>query len=252
MAFDLHVLGSAGSHTGRDRVCSGYLLESGGTKLLVDCGNGASAILQEFCAFDELDGIVITHRHVDHCIDLIGMFYALRFHAHGHKTVRLYAAPEVHDMLTGLLSDDSAFAFNEVFHHVPIHAGDHFTIGAFDITCYPSVHPVPTVSLRIERRWPVHDLLVGLRRWVRTCSPPPRAATCSCARPPGRATASDIPPDIHLTATQAGELARKVGVPRLMITHVLGSLDPKKSQKEAAKAFGDDVELAVQGETTTV
>ena len=36
MAFDLHVLGSAGSHTGKDRVYSGYLLEAGGTRLLVE------------------------------------------------------------------------------------------------------------------------------------------------------------------------------------------------------------------------
>jgi ribonuclease BN (tRNA processing enzyme) len=93
VGFSLHVLGSAGSHTGPDRVCSGYLLEADGTRLLVDCGNGASAMLQRFCEFDDLDGIVITHRHVDHCIDLIGMYYALRFHADGHKSLRLYAAP---------------------------------------------------------------------------------------------------------------------------------------------------------------
>lgn len=251
MAFDLHVLGSAGSHTGMDRVCSGYLLESGGTRLMVDCGNGASAILQEFCSFDDLDGIVITHRHVDHCIDLIGMFYALRFHQKGHKTVRLYAAPEVHEMLTGLLSDDSAFAFNEVFHHVPIHAGDHFTIGAFDITCFPSVHPVPTVSLRIT---------AGGRCLTYSSDsaggPDLLAAAQGCdlflCEATWQGDGSDIPPDIHLTATQAGELAREAGVPRLMITHVLGSLEPKKSRKEAAKAFGRDVELALQGESTQV
>jgi ribonuclease BN (tRNA processing enzyme) len=251
MAFDLHVLGSAGSHAGRDRVCSGYLLESGGTRLLVDCGNGASATLQRFCDFDDLDGIVITHRHVDHCIDLIGMFYALRFHEDGHQTVRLYAAPEVHDMLTGLLSDDSAFAFNEVFHHVPIRAGDHFRVGDFDITCYPSVHPVPTVSLRIA---------AGGRCLTYSSDsaggPDLVAAAEGCdlflCEATWQGDGSDLPPDIHLTATEAGEFARMVGVPRLMITHVLGSLDPGRSVEEASKAFGGDVELAVQGESVAV
>ena len=251
MAFDLHVLGSAGSHAGRDRVCSGYLLECGGTKLMVDCGNGASAILQRFCEFDDLDGIVITHRHVDHCIDLIGMFYALRFHADGHKTVRLYAAPEVHEMLTGLLSDDSAFAFNEVFHHVPIHAGDHFRVGSFDVECFPSVHPVPTVSLRIS---------AGGRCLTYSSDsaggPDLMAAAEGCdlflCEATWQGDAADVPPDIHLTAQQAGDLARAVGVERLMITHILGSIDPKRSVKEASKAFGSDVELAVQGESTTV
>lgn len=251
MAFEVRVLGSSGSHAGRDRVCSGYLLESGGTRLMVDCGNGASAILQRFCEFDELDGIVITHRHVDHCIDLIGMFYALRFHAGGHRTVRLYAAPQVHDMLTGLLSDDSAFAFNEVFHHVPIDAGDHFHVGAFDITCYPSVHPVPTVSLRIEaggRTLTYSSDSAGgpdLMRAATGCD----VFLCEAT---WQGDGSDIPPGVHLTATQAGELAKQIGVSRLMITHVLGSLDPDKSRKQASKAFGGDVELAVQGESFTV
>lgn len=251
MGFTVHVLGSAGSHAGKDRVCSGYLLESGGTRLLVDCGNGASAILQRFCQFDDLDGIVVTHRHVDHCIDLIGMFYALRFHEEGHKTLRLYAAPQVHDMLTGLLSDDSAFAFNEVFHHVPIDAGDHFAVGAFDIECFPSVHPVPTVSLRITAGGRVltysSDSAGGtdLMEAAEGC----HLFLCEAT---WQGDGSDIPPGIHLTASQAGDLARKVGVSRLMITHVLGSLEPERSRKEAAKAYGGEVELAIQGETYRV
>lgn len=251
MGFELHVLGSAGSHAGPDRVCSGYLLETDDTRLLVDCGNGASATLQRFCEFTDLDGIVITHRHVDHCIDLIGMYYALRFHRDGHRTVRLYAAPEVHEMLTGLLDGDSAFAFNEVFHHVPIHAGDHFQVGDFDIRCFPSVHPVPTVSLRIEAHGRTlaysSDSAGGpdLEEVARGCD----LFLCEGT---WLGDGSDIPPDIHLTASQAGALARKLGIERLMITHVLGSLDPERARKEAAKAFGGDVELARQGESTTV
>jgi len=251
VSLTLHVLGSAGSHTGRDRVCSGYLLEADGSRLMVDCGNGASAMLQRFCEFEELDGIVITHRHVDHCIDLIGMYYALRFHADGHKSLRLYAAPEVHDMLTGLLDADSAFAFNEVFHHVPIDAGDHFRVGGFDITCYPSIHPVPTVSLRIEAAGRIltysSDSAGGpdLERAASGCD----LFLCEAT---WQGDGSDIPPGIHLTATQAGELAQRVGVPRLMITHVLGSLDPEVSRKEATEAFGRKVELARQGDSVTV
>lgn len=251
MGFDLHVLGSAGSHAGVGRVCSGYLLESGGTRLLIDCGNGASANLQRHCSFDDLDGIVVTHRHVDHCIDLIGMYYALRFHAKGHRTLRLYAAPQVHEMLTGLLDGDSAFAFNEVFHHVPIDAGDHFTVGDFDVTCFPSVHPVPTVSLRVTaggRTLTYSSDSAGggaLEQAATDCD----LFLCEAT---WQGDGSDLPADIHLTASQAGELARRIGVPRLMITHVLGSLDPEQSRKEAAKTFGRNVELAVEGETTSV
>ncbi len=251
MAFELDILGSSGSHTGPGRVCSGYLLRTPDTSLLMDCGNGASANLQRILPFEELDGIVITHRHVDHCIDLIGMFYALRFHEEGHKTVRLYAAPQVHDMLTGLLSDDSAFAFNEVFHHVPIHAGDHFQVGDFDITCFESEHPVPTVSLRItgdDRTLTYSSDSAGgaeLEQAVEGCD----MFLCEAT---WQGDAEQYPRGVHLTAGDAGTFARRVGVERLMITHVLGSLEPERSRKEAARTFGADVELAVEGEATKV
>lgn len=251
MAFEVTVLGSSGSHTGPGRVCSSYLLRSGSTKILVDSGNGSSANLQRIMAPEDLDAIIITHRHVDHCIDLIGMFYALRFHEKGHKTIRLYAAPQVHDMLTGLLSDDSAFAFHEVFHHVPIEAGDEFQIGTFMIECHHANHPVPTVSLRItaEGRTLVYSSDTAGGEELEAAAAGCDLFLCEAT---WQGDAADYPPGIHLTATDAGALAKRVGVPRLMLTHVLGSLDPEKSRKEAAKAFGADVEIAVEGETTEV
>lgn len=251
MAFELTVLGSAGSHTGPGRVCSGYLLTAGDTRVLVDCGNGSTANLQSVCNFEDLDAVVITHRHVDHCIDLIGMFYALRFHPAGHRTLRLYAAPQVHEMLTGLLSGDSAFAFNEVFHHVPIDAGDRFRVGPIDLTCYRSAHPVPTLSLRMSaegRTLTYSSDSAGGADLVEAA----RGCDLFLCEATWQGDAADFPEGIHLTATQAGTVAREAGVPRLMLTHVLGSLDPERSAKEARRTFGHDVELARDGERTTI
>jgi ribonuclease BN (tRNA processing enzyme) len=251
VAFDMTVLGSSGSHTGPGRVCSGYLLEAGSTRVMLDCGNGATANLQKVCAFEDLDAVVVTHRHVDHCIDLIGMFYALRFHQDGHKTVRLYAAPQVHDMLTGLLSDDSAFAFNEVFHHVPIDRDDRFAIGDLAFECFPVRHPVPTVGVRVtgEGRTLTYSSDTAMCDEVVQAAEGADLFLCEAT---WQGDAATTPDGIHLTATEAGEAAVKAGVERLMITHVLGSLDPATSVKEAEKAFGAYVEVATDGEATTI
>ena len=50
---------------------SGYLLESEGKRLLLDCGPGVLARLRERWAWPELDAIAITHWHLDHWGDLV-------------------------------------------------------------------------------------------------------------------------------------------------------------------------------------
>ena len=51
----------------------------------------------------------------------------------------------------------------------------------------------------------------------------------------------------HLSAAEAGALAREAGVGRLLLTHLAPMLDPARSVAEAAEAFGGPVEWAAPG-----
>jgi ribonuclease BN (tRNA processing enzyme) len=243
VTFDLTVLGSAGSHTGPGLACSGYLVRANGTQLLIDCGNGASANLQRLTRFDELDAILITHRHVDHCVDLVGMFYALRFHPEGPRSVDLYAAPEVLEVLTGLLSADSALEFREVFHVKEVTGGDSLEIGPMQVDLADSIHPVPTVSVRVraEGKSIVYSSdsaggpdLVELAR----------GASLFLCEATWQGDAADYPPDMHLTARDAGRIGAEAEVERLVLTHILGSLDRSVTLEEARETFAGDLTLA--------
>ena len=243
MTFDLTVLGSAGSHTGPGLACSGYLVRANGTQLLLDCGNGASANLQRLTRFDELDAVLVTHRHVDHCVDLVSMFYALRFHPAGPRSVDLYAAPEVLDVLTGLLSGDSALEFREVFDVKEVTGGDHLEVGPMQVDLAESVHPVPTVSVRVsaEGKSLVYSSdsaggpdLVDLAR----------GANLFLCEATWQGDAADYPPDMHLTARDAGRVGTEAGVERLVLTHILGSLDRAVTLEEARETFSGDLTLA--------
>ena len=243
MSFDVTVLGCSGSFTGPGRACSGYLFRADRHQLLVDCGNGSSANLQRITRPEDLDAILITHRHVDHCVDLIGMFYALRFHPRGPQPIRLYAAPEVVDTLTGLLSHDSALEFREVFEVTEVVGGDTFEVGPMRVQLADAIHPVPTVSARIE----AHDVSVvyssdsaggpELLELARDCD----LFLCEAT---WQGDGSDVPPGMHLTAYEAGHLATEAGVKRLVLTHVLGSLDRNQSLAEAQTTFDGDLALA--------
>jgi ribonuclease BN (tRNA processing enzyme) len=57
----------------------------------------------------------------------------------------------------------------------------------------------------------------------------------------------DRPPNLHMSGRQAGELATKAGVGRLVVTHVPPWTDKAAVLAEACQAFAGDVVLAEAG-----
>ncbi len=71
------VLGKSPSWQDAGGACSGYLVEDGGTRLLLDCGNGVFSKLRQRVDYTELDAVLISHLHADHFLDLVPYSYAL-------------------------------------------------------------------------------------------------------------------------------------------------------------------------------
>lgn len=244
MGLELTILGSAGSHTGAGRVCSGYLVRSGGTSILLDAGNGATANLQRLLPLRDLDAVVVSHRHVDHCVDLVGCFYALLFDpTFQGRQLPLYAAAEVYETLTGLLSADSAMRFGDVFAHQQVGHGDHLRIGGLSLSFARNIHPPPTVATRIEVDGQV------LVYSADTAGGPElvdiaRDADLFLCEATWTGDAGDWPSGIHLTARDAGAVAAEAGVSRLLLTHIAGGTDRDRVRREAAETFAGPIELA--------
>src|SRR4051794_5409200 len=75
----LHVLGCDGTYAGPGGACSGYLVQSGTQRLWLDAGPGTLARLQQHVALTDVDALVVTHEHPDHCGELPVLRNALRF-----------------------------------------------------------------------------------------------------------------------------------------------------------------------------
>lgn len=243
MAIDLTVYGCAGSHTGVGRMCSGYLVEAAGRKILLDAGNGSTGNLQREHRLGDLDAIVISHRHVDHCIDLIGCYYNLRFDPDHTGRIPLYAAAEVHGLLTSMLSKDAPMSFDDLFAHQEVGHGDHVQIGEVSLRFARSVHPVPTVSTRIEVEG-VTLVYSGDSAGGPDLVDIARGADLLLCEATWTGDAADYPPDIHLTATDAAKVANEAGVARLVLTHLAGATDRERTMAEAAAVFDGTVQLA--------
>ena len=243
MGLTLTVLGSAGTHTGVGRACSGYLVEAGDTRVLLDAGNGSTANLQTLLPVRDLDAIVITHRHIDHCIDVISCYYNLRFDPAFDARMPLYAAAEVHDLLRGLLSNDSPMTFDDVFAHDEVGHGDQLRLGPLDLRFARSEHPVPTVSTRIE--------VAGTTLVYSSDSAGgpdledlARGADLLLVDSTWTGDAGQYPPGVHLTAGDAGRIADAAGVGRLVLTHLAGATDRELAWTQARATFDGPVELA--------
>ncbi|MDQ3380636.1 MAG: MBL fold metallo-hydrolase [Actinomycetota bacterium] len=75
----LNVIGSSPAWPNPGSAHSGYMLEANGSRLLLDCGPGVLGRLRETELWPRVDGIAITHFHLDHWGDLVpwvwGTFY---------------------------------------------------------------------------------------------------------------------------------------------------------------------------------
>src|ERR1700749_333105 len=68
----LTVVGCAGSFPGPDSPSSCYLFEADGFRLVVDMGHGALGVLLRYAGIADIDAVLLSHLHADHCVDLYG------------------------------------------------------------------------------------------------------------------------------------------------------------------------------------
>lgn len=240
----LIVLGSNGTYPTPGRPASGYLVEAGGTVVLLDCGPG---VFPRLLARGLLpDAIVLSHVHGDHCLDLLPLFNHVRFDRPDIRGIPLVAPEGVVDRLAAFSGADPDHAFFSVFEPQQVHGGDVIEIGPLSVRFGAATHPVPAVVTRVD-----HDA---------------RSLTYSGDTGPGgdleeiaagcdlllcEATLQGTPGDDrfphHLYASEAGAVARSAGVGRLVVTHLAPSLDRARSVAEAASEFEGVVELAEPG-----
>jgi len=69
----LSIIGNSAGIPAPGGACSAYLVQTPATKLLLDCGPGALPRLRTQLRMREIDGIVISHMHTDHFLDLLAL-----------------------------------------------------------------------------------------------------------------------------------------------------------------------------------
>ena len=248
----LTILGCSGSIPGPNTAASGYLLEAEGFLMAVELGNGTLSRLQTVADPFDLDALVLTHLHPDHCADVSALTVLRRYHPAPPYPARprllpLHAPEDASTRLANAYAPNEAERavtdLSDVYDFQPLRSGA-VKIGPFDVTALEVDHPTTAFGLRIS---------YGGRILAYTGDTGPCTALGELAdgvdvllAEASWTDAPTRPAGVHLSGKQAGELAREAGVGRLLLTHIAPWTDRGAILAEAGAEF-PGAELVVDG-----
>jgi ribonuclease BN (tRNA processing enzyme) len=240
----LTVLGCSGSVPGPNSPASGYLVEADGYRLLLDLGHGAFGALQRHVRPCDVDAIVVSHLHADHCIDLTAYIVALRYGREG------FVRSDGRIPLVGVAGtrDRLEAAYDPLARKLSLHEIFTFAtpaeseLGPFRMSYAPMNHPTPTNAVRIEHggRSLAYSADTGESAELVRLADGADVLLCEASV----AADEELIPDLHLTGQMAGEHADKAGVERLIVTHVPPWNSVQGAADDAAEAFDGPIETA--------
>lgn len=237
MGLSVTVLGNAGSYPGPAGACSGYLVEGGGASVLVDAGPGVMANLQEHLALAQLDAVVLSHSHPDHWTDFMVLRTALKWDLE-RIGLPVYGTEELRHMADVIAGS----GLPPTVDWQVVGGGDTVTIGPMTATFSVTDHYVDTLAVRIdlEGRSLAYSADTGPDWSFSSLGDGIDLALCEATY----ATDAEVAGILHLSATQAGAMARGAGVERLVLTHLHPGSDPEVHRRHAEESFGGPVSIA--------
>lgn len=259
----LDIAGNAGATPGADGACAGYLLRSGGTALLLDCGPGTTPKLRALLDTRTIDAIVISHMHSDHWTDLLVLNVALRLEgftgerlAPPTRRIPIWLPPggaetvrAVFRALTTNVSGSNASLYADVLELHEYDPGERVQIGAAQIDFVgPTKHSTLCYGMRVE----MGGVTLGYTGDTAYC---PEAiavgqdadiflAECSLME---RGPLSET----HLSAPELSLAARDARCKRLLATHFMRHDDAWRAGLESRlrSAYSGPIDLVRPGDS---
>lgn len=241
MGIAVTVLGSAAMYATLERCCSGYLVEYEGRKLWVDAGGGTWRQLLQFTDHGAIDGVVLTHRHPDHTIDVFQALHARLFgEEEPMSPIPLWAPGETIERLLVFASE-----LERAFDLRVIAEGESVDADGAKLSFVRMAHPPETLGVRIEHAGAVvaYSADTGPSADFRTLAGDADLFLCEATFQD-----SDEEWEGHMRASQAGVAAADAGAHKLLLTHLPAGRDLGLSLAEAQKHSGAaEVQLAADG-----
>jgi ribonuclease BN (tRNA processing enzyme) len=235
------ILGSGTCVPSLKRSAAAALIETGSSRLLIDVGPGTMRRLLE-CGLTIFDvtHVLITHFHPDHVAELVPLIFATKYPdaARRRHPLTIAGAPGLirfyHDLQVPFghwisLPDDRLRFFE-----FPDTKDACLTLDGCRITAHSVSHSPESRAYRLESpKGKVvtysgdTDCCIGLVEAARSAD----LMICECAYP------DEMKVTGHLTPGLAGDMARRAGAGRLVLTHLYPPCDQADIVKQAEKGY---------------
>jgi ribonuclease BN (tRNA processing enzyme) len=240
----LTILGGSGAWPTAGQACSGYLVESQGFALFVDPGYATLPRLLTCLAAEQVDAVLLSHGHPDHCADLNPLLRSRALREAPAPALPVYTLPGAADAVLAL---DQPRMLADAFTLREFTAGERLEIGPFRLDSWALPHFVPNAGLRLTAddrvlaytgdTGPTPDI-VALARGA-------DVLLAEATRPEHLSSTRDA---MYLsTARQAGEHAVAADAGRLVLTHLWPGTDPADARAAARRAYAEQLDVATPG-----
>lgn len=243
---ELTVLGNSSRYLVPLGAGTSYLVSHGDARLLLDCGNGTHLRLAQVLEGRALDGVLVSHFHLDNVADLLPVAFSLQ--AGTPLVIPTGAKARLADILRAHSMDKSWIQHARL---EGVTRASRLQIGPFTISFCNVGHGCPAFGVRLDAGGEslVYLADTGPRRWFADFA---RGADLLLAhtllldKDEGEARRT------NLSAGDAGRLAREAQVAKLALSHIPFYGSAEASHSEAKSAFGGEVVVLHEGQTVRV
>lgn len=252
MTAELRVLGSGTIMPRVGHGSPGFALRGapGGSVTLLDCGPGSvRALAAAEVRIEEVERVVLSHYHLDHCLDL----FALIFARHNPEldplpTLEVVGPRGLCRLVERAPDALGRHAVDPDLRIVEVTPGEdgrlrHASAG-LRFEGVGTGHTDVSVAWRVTLRDGtslVYTGDTGESDAVAELAGGADLLLAECSFPDGEGTPH------HLTPSGAARLAERAGVGKLVLTHFYPAVDPEAARRTASHIFGGAIEIARDG-----
>lgn len=249
----LTVLGTGTIAFSATRSCSGYYVETGAAKVLMDCGSGITRRLAELALpWQDVTHVALSHFHIDHHADLPSLIFAWKY---GMLPMRSAPVDVIGPVGTQALFERLAAAYGEwvtapgfPVRIIELAPGASFDLGGARLDCTKVPHTPESIAYSITEG--SHRLVYSgdtgfdsaFATWARGCD----LLVLECSLPQSMAIVE------HLTPEQCGEIAHLAEPKQLVLTHLYPPVESVDIATVVAAKYGGPTIIAHDGWRTAL